>query len=123
MPLTQAQLGFLESEREALAGNAQKAFGRKLRVVLGAGEPDEADETTKTKPRPTRPTPPVNAAPETKPAPPAAASAKPPGKSALKSRAMADPVVGRTLDLFGGTLLDVKPLAVEPETKDEADRE
>ncbi len=50
-------------------------------------------------------------------------SAKAPSKSALKSKAMADPVVGRTLDLFGGTLLDVKPLAGAIETLDDGEEE
>ena len=115
----EAQLAFLESERETLAGNAQKAFGRKLRVVLKAGGDEEVDDTPPTKPRPARP--PI----ETTPAPAktassaaTASSAKPASKAALKSRAMADPVVERTLDLFGGTLLDVKPLDTPPETTD-----
>jgi hypothetical protein len=32
---------------------------------------------------------------------------------------MADPAVERTLDLFGGTLLDVKPLDTPPETPED----
>jgi hypothetical protein len=36
---------------------------------------------------------------------------------------MADPLVGRTLDLFGGTLVDVKPLASAVEAPDESERE
>ena len=99
--VARAQISFLEVERETLAGNARKAFGRKLRVVLKAAGEDEAEA----KPAP--------------PAPAASSSAKAPNKSALKSRAMADPVMGRTLDLFGGTLLDVKPLAIEAEATDE----
>ena len=99
--VARAQISFLEMERETLAGNARKAFGRKLRVVLKAAGEDEAEA----KPAP--------------PAPAASSSAKAPNKSGLKSRAMADPVMGRTLDLFGGTLLDVKPLAIEAEATDE----
>ena len=107
--VAQAQIGFLESERAALAGNALKAFGRKLRVVLKAGAEDESADALSEGPRPA---PPAVATAETKPA-------KTPNKSGLKSRAMADPVMGRTLDLFGGTLLDVKPLAIEAEATDE----
>jgi DNA polymerase-3 subunit gamma/tau len=121
----EAQLAFLESERETLAGNAQKAFGRKLRVVLKAFGNDEIDDTKPAPPRPTRP--PVEAAPAPpRPAASAAApaaSAKGPGKAALKSRAMADPVVERTLDLFGGILLDVKPLDTPPETPEDGEGE
>ncbi len=98
LSVAQTQINFLESERAALAGSALKAFGRKLRVVLKAGAKDESAD-----------------APSEKPSP-----AKTPNKSALKSRAMADPVIGRTLDLFGGTLLDVQPLAIEAEATDEA---
>ena len=113
----EAQLAFLESERETLAGNAQKAFGRKLRVVLKAGGDEEVDDTPPTKPRPVRP--PIETTPApAKTAAATASSAKAAGKAALKSRAMVDPVVERTLDLFGGTLLDVKPLDTPPETTD-----
>jgi len=118
-----AQKSFLESEREALAANAEKAFGRKLKVVIAAGA-DEVDDTTPAKPR--TPRPPVAVAGETTEAPlnPApSSSAKAPSKSALKSKAMADPVVGRTLDLFGGTLLDVRPLAGAIETVDDGEGE
>lgn len=116
----EAQLAFLESERDTLAANAHKAFGRKLRVVLKAGGDEEVDDTGPAKPRPPRP--PVDPVPTpSRPAAPAAtpASARGPNKAALKSRAMADPVVERTLDLFGGILLDVKPLDTPPETPDD----
>ena len=116
----EAQLAFLESERDTLAANALKAFGRKLRVVLKAGGDEEVDDTRPAKPGPARP--PVDPVPApSKPVAPAAtpASAKGPNKAALKSRAMADPVVERTLDLFGGILLDVKPLDRTPETPDD----
>jgi hypothetical protein len=115
-----AQLAFLESEREALGGNAQKAFGRRLRVVLKAGEPDEVDDDAPPQPRPARPSidPPKAPAKTASPSAPAA-SAKAPDKAALKARAKADPVVERTLDLFGGILLDVKPLDTPPETAEE----
>ncbi len=115
-----AQLAFLESEREALGGNAQKAFGRRLRVVLKAGEPDEVDDDAPPQPRPARPSidPPKTPA-KTAPAAPSAASTKAPDKAALKARAKADPVVERTLDLFGGILLDVKPLDTPPETAED----
>ena len=56
-------------------------------------------------------------------APPAPAATKPANKSALKSKAMADPVVGQTMDLFGGTLLDVRPLASAIEPSDDTERE
>lgn len=120
LSIDEAQMAFLESERETLAGNAQKAFGRKLRVVLKAFGNDEVDDTKPARPRPARPA--VEAAPA--PPPPTAsaatpaASAKGPNKAALKSRAMADPAVERTLDLFGGILLDVKPLDTPPEITD-----
>ena len=112
LSVAEAQFAFLESERDTLAGNAQKAFGRRLRVVLKAGQPDEVDDDAPSRPRPARP--PIEPAPaplkaataEATPASPA----KAPNKAALKSRAMADPAVERTLDLFGGILLDVKPL-------------
>ncbi len=120
LSIDEAQMAFLESERETLAGNAQKAFGRKLRVVLKAFGNDEVDDTKPARPRPARP--PVEAAPAPPPptasAAPPAASAKGPNKAALKSRAMADPAVERTLDLFGGILLDVKPLDTPPEIPD-----
>ncbi len=120
LSIDEAQMAFLESERETLAGNAQKAFGRKLRVVLKAFGNDEVDDTKPARPRPARPA--VEAAPAPPPptasAAPSAASAKGPNKAALKSRAMADPAVERTLDLFGGILLDVKPLDTPPEIPD-----
>ena len=120
-----AHLSYLESERDTLAANALKAFGQKLRIVLKPGGQDEVDDTGPAKTRPTRPAP---APGETRPAPaaaPAAATAKPSGaaKSALKSKAMADPVVERTLDLFGGTLLDVKPLASAVDSADDGSSE
>jgi len=111
-----AQVPFLESERETLAGNAQKAFGRRLRVVVKAGG-DEVDETPKAKPRPSRPA--IEEPAAAKAAPSVPPSTKGPGKAALKSRALADPVVGQTLDLFGGILLDVKPLDTVPESPEE----
>ena len=114
---------FAESERDTLAANAHKAFGRKLRVVLKAGAAVENSEASPAKPPATKA---VVATPSTKSDPEAAkaaAAAKTASKNALKSRALADPVVGRTLDLFGGTLLDVKPLAPAAEAADEGDRE
>lgn len=121
-----AQVAFLESEKDTLAANGLKAFGRKLRVVLKAGGQDELDDSVPEKPRPARPAP-APAPPARKPAPepPAAPPAeKGPNKSALKAKVMADPVVGRTLDLFGGTLIDAKPLAPLPgdEATEEEDR-
>jgi DNA polymerase III subunit gamma/tau len=112
-----AQVSFLESERETLAGHAHKAFGRKLRVIVKASVlVDEVDDGAKAKPRPARP---ANAeAPASKPAPAASASAKA-GNKALKSKALADPAVGHTMDLFGGILLDVKPLDPPPEAPEE----
>jgi hypothetical protein len=121
--VARAQKSFLESEREALTANAEKAFGRKLKVVIAAGA-DEVDDTAPQKPRTPRPA--AGGAGETREAPlnPApSSSAKTPNKSALKSKAMTDPVVGRTLDLFGGTLLDVKPLASAIETLHDGDGE
>ncbi len=121
LSVAEAQVAFLESERDALAGNAQKAFGRKLRVVLKAGQPEEVDEDAPSRPRPARP--PIEPTPaEAKTATAAAtpdSSAKAPNKAALKSRAMADPAVERTLDLFGGILLDVKPLDAPPDPADD----
>lgn len=124
LSVSQTQVAFLESERETLAGNALKAFGRRLRVVLKAGEPDEVDDTARVKPR--APRPPMAPTPAPSKTAPSAAppSAKSANRAGLKSRAMADPVVERTLDLFGGTLLDVKPLDLPPETsEDGADEE
>jgi DNA polymerase-3 subunit gamma/tau len=113
--VAQGQVSFLESERDTLAGNAQTAFGRKLRVVIKAhgertGDPDSAK----------KPPPSLAAASraETKPVA-EGPSARTPTKSALKARALADPAVERTLDLFGGTLLDVKPLDRPPEATEE----
>lgn len=119
-----AQIAFLESEKDTLSANGQKAFGRKLRVILKAGGQDELDESAPERPRPARPAPPpVASARKTSPEPQAAAAAdKGPAKSAIKAKAMADPVVGRTLDLFGGTLIDAKPLAPLP-TDDGAEEE
>jgi len=123
-----AQVSYLESERDTLAKNVLNAFGRKLRVVLKPGGQDEVDESAPQKPRPTRPAP---KAPEslttTEPRSGAptklADKAKPVDKAAMKARAMADPVVGRTLDLFGGSLLDVKPLEpLEAEGSEDDDR-
>ena len=115
LDVSASHLPYLESERDTLAKNAQTAFGRRLRVVLKAGGPDEVDDSPSVTPRPGRPAAePPTPATKTKPAvaAPRDASdpAKGPNKQALKAKAMADPVVGRTLDLFGGTLLDVKPL-------------
>ena len=102
----QAQFAFLESERDTIASNVHKAFGTRLRVVLKPGGQNEIDESVKEKPRPARPAP-----TEPRPAPPTAApAAKAPNKGALKSKALADRVVGQTLDMFGGTLVDVRPL-------------
>jgi hypothetical protein len=118
-----AQQSFLESERDALAANAEKAFGRKLKVVIAAGA-DEVDDTAPAKPRTPRPA--VAVAGENREAalnPVPSSSTKAPNKSALKSKAMADPVVGRTLDMFGGTLVDVKPLASAIESLDENEDE
>jgi len=112
----EGQIAFLESERETLRENVQKAFGRKLRVVLKAGQPDEVDDSAPSKSRSARPPVETPAAPTKAAAPAPSSSAKSPNKAALKSRAMADPVVERTLDLFGGILLDVKPLDTPPET-------
>ena len=101
-----AQVSFVEIERETLAGYALKAFGRKLKIVVTAEASPEATGTA-----------PVAASPKApkKEPPPRATSdddAKPPSKTALKakSKAAADPVVNRTLDMFGGSLLDVRPL-------------
>jgi hypothetical protein len=118
--VAQAQIAFLESERDALATNAHKAFGRKLRIVFKPGGQDEVDDSIPERPRPARPAP-VEAKP-TAPVTPTA-GAKTPNKAALKSRAMADPMVERTLDLFGGTLLDVKPLDPPLPAPDEASGE
>jgi DNA polymerase-3 subunit gamma/tau len=111
-----SQISFLESERVSLEANALKAFGRKLKVVFKAGAQNEVDETAPVRPRPTR-----SATIEPQ-APVAAPSPKTPGpsKSALKARALEDPAVGRTMDLFGGTLLDVKPLAIAAAAPDES---
>ena len=120
LSVSEAQLAFLESERDTLAGTAQKAFGRKLRVVLKAGQPDEVDETAAARPRPTRPSvepPPAATGPA--PAAPTASAKAAPNKAALKARAAADPVVERTLDLFGGILLDVKPLDAPADLADD----
>ena len=116
-----SQVSFLESERDALSANALKAFGKKLRVVLKPGGQDEVDDKGPEKPRPARPAPPAE---ESKPKPePRATAPKSADKAALKAKAAADPVVGRTLDLFGGTLLDVKPLApLEVEATEDEDR-
>lgn len=104
-----SKVSYLESERDTLAANALKAFGQKLRIVLKPGGQDEVDATAPQVPRPARPTP---APPEAKAKPePRPSAAKSPDKAALKTKAAADPVVNRTLDLFGGTLLDVRPLA------------
>jgi hypothetical protein len=116
--VAQAQIEFLESERNTLAESAQRAFGCKLRIVLKPGGQDEIDASSPERPRTARPAP-----VEPKPAPAVAASAKAPNKSALKSRALADPVVGQTMDMFGGTLLDVRPLASAPESTDEGSNE
>jgi hypothetical protein len=120
LSVSEAQLAFLESERDTLAGTAQKAFGRRLRVVLKAGQPDEVDDTAAARPRPTRPSveAPASAA-KPAPAPPTASAKTAPNKAALKARAAADPVVERTLDLFGGILLDVKPLDTPADVADE----
>lgn len=115
-----SKVSYLESERDTLAANALKAFGQKLRIILKPGGQDEVDESAASTPRPARPTP---APLETKAKPEArAAVAKSPDKAALKAKAAADPAVNRTLDLFGGTLLDVRPLApleAEGATEDE----
>jgi hypothetical protein len=85
-------------------------------VIVKAAQSDEVDDSARSRTRPARP--PVEPAPEAvKPA--AAATGKSPSKAALKARAMADPVVERTMDLFGGILLDVKPLDTPPETPEE----
>jgi hypothetical protein len=121
--VARAQASFLESERDALAANAHKAFGRKLKVVIAASGDEVDDEAT------ARPRPPLVAIPPDDETGAAAtdsarpSSAKGPSRSALKSRAMADPLVGRTLDLFGGTLVDVKPLASAVEAPNESERE
>ena len=112
LDVSAAHLAFLESERDTLAGNALKAFGRKLRVVLKAGGAEEVDDSPPAKARPSRPAmEPAN----TKPA----SAAKGPNTAALRARAMADPVVERTLDLFGGTLLEVKPLDAAPDSSED----
>ena len=104
-----SQVSYLESERDTLAANALKAFGRKLRIVFKPGGQDEVDENASRTPRPARPAP---TPPETRPKPETRSpAAKSPDKAALKAKVAADPLVGRTLDLFGGTLLDVRPLA------------
>ena len=115
-----SKVSYLESERDALAANALKAFGRKLRIVLKPGGQDEVDETAPSMPRSARPTP---APTETKAKPESrTTAARSPDTAALKAKAAADPAVNRTLDLFGGTLLDVRPLApleAEGATEDE----
>ena len=105
------QVSFVEIERETLAGYALKAFGRKLKIVVTAEAGPEATGTA-----------PVAASPKApkKEPPPRAtsdATAKPPSKTALKARSKAavDPVVNRTLDMFGGSLLDVRPLESDAE--------
>lgn len=120
LSVSAAQLSYLESEKDALAANALKAFGKKLRVVLKGGGDDEIDDSVPEKPRPPRPA--VTAAPTpAEPKAPAtpASGAKAPNKNALKAKALADPAVGHTMDLFGGTLLDVKPLQSNVETTDD----
>ncbi|MBX7184971.1 MAG: DNA polymerase III subunit gamma/tau [Vicinamibacteria bacterium] len=120
LSVAETQLAFLESERDTLAGTTQKAFGRKLRVVLKAGQPDEVDDSAAVRSRPARPA--LEAAPapaKTPPAAPPASGKAAPNKAALKARAAADPVVERTLDLFGGILLDVKPLDTPAEAADD----
>lgn len=111
LSVAEGQLSYLESERETLAASAHTAFGRKLRVVIKSN--GSVDPVLPEKPRPSRTVSP-------KPEP---AEARTPDKRALKSKAMADPVVGRTLDLFGGILLDVKPLDRPHEAPDEATEE
>ena len=119
LDVSAAHLAFLESERDTLAGNALKAFGRKLRVVLKAGGAEEVDDSPPAKARPSRPAmEPANTKPAPASATPASA-AKGPNKAALRARAMADPVVERTLDLFGGTLLEVKPLDAAPDSSED----
>ncbi|MEO8362162.1 MAG: DNA polymerase III subunit gamma/tau [Vicinamibacteria bacterium] len=119
LSVSAAQLAYLELEKETLAANALKAFGKKLRVVLKGGGDDEIDDSVPEKPRPPRPAvTAVPTPPEPKAAPASTSAAKTPNKSALKAKAMADPAVGHTLDLFGGTLLDVKPLQSDVESTD-----
>lgn len=104
-----SQVSYLESERDTLAATALKAFGQKLRIVFKPGGQDEVDESAPVSSRPARPAPApleTRAKPETR-----TPATRSPDKAALKAKAAADPVVGRTLDLFGGTLLDVRPLA------------
>jgi DNA polymerase-3 subunit gamma/tau len=110
-----SQISFLESERASLEASALKAFGRRLKVAFKAGAQNEVDETTPVRPRPAR-------IATVEQAPVAAPSPKTPGpsKSALKARALEDPAVGRTMDLFGGTLLDVRPLAIAAAAPDES---
>ena len=112
-----SQLSFVELERETLAGWALKAFGRKLRVLVRADQSAAAEP-----PRPKA----AAAEPASRPkaAPPAASpvAAKTPNRAAAeaKSKAKADALVNRTLDMFGGSLLDVKPLdVVEEESAEE----
>lgn len=102
-----SQLSFVELERETLAGGALKAFGRKLRVVVRADGSPTAES-----PRPKGLSVDAPAPPKTAPPAPAAKEPKASNKAAVKakSKAAADVVVNRTLDMFGGTMLDVKPL-------------
>jgi DNA polymerase-3 subunit gamma/tau len=115
LAVAQGQVSFLESERDTLAANAQTAFGRKLRVVVRADGEADARLVPAVKPRAPRTPPPDGDATGTD----EGSSAKTSAKRTLKNRALADPVVERTLDLFGATLLDVKPVDRGPETTDE----
>jgi DNA polymerase-3 subunit gamma/tau len=110
------QISFLESERASIESNAHKAFGRKLRVVFKAFAQNDVNESVPVPARPPRPA--AGDSPKASTSP--SAKAQGPNKAALKARAMEDPAVSRTMDLFGGTLLDVRPLAIAPEATDES---
>ena len=118
-----AKVSYLESERETLVNLTTKAFGRKLKVALKTQD-DNAFEDT----RPSRSAPAARPVDSTTSAPAATKAArkpsKPQDKAALRAKAASDAAVQSSIDLFGGTLLDVKslePLESE-ETGDDSER-
>jgi DNA polymerase III subunit gamma/tau len=116
-----ANLSFVESERDNFGNLTPKLFGRKLKVVFAAMSDNEFEDPAPARPRP-RPAP--ESAPDPKPTSAPASSATPAkggNKTALRAKASADPVVQQTMDLFGGTMLDVKSLEPE-EPADDAER-
>jgi len=112
LSVASGQVSFLESERETLTANTVAAFGRRLRVVVKASEGEEREPAETPRPRRVQ-------AVVSEPRAEEGAVPKGAAKSALKAKAMADPAVGKTLDLFGGILLDVKPLDRPPEGAEE----